>query len=339
MTSHSENRELPTLSNSALLLSPCIKWAEPASRWFDESKRDPEDTVARDDGIAFHEAIHDYVERGHLQVFDSEKSHINTWLKHAKLYLDTVISPRSQVMWTELAVAVNWTSGKAEELPTVRNRKYPDYGKLWQFGTADLVCLLNTDELYVADWKTGGTDGAEEQLLSLACAIQKALMDQGLDRRKVRISCLSVNEHGVWPNEREVSDAELDAHWDAMRFMWEDVNKGGNKYSPGIHCTKLYCPHLAYCGAISQQGQVVAQGDRQMAQDASELSQDGLLRFTDTPASDAEAGFTMSLISAVKRQSKYYESKLKDYVTSGGHVVAGKWMWSDGGNGWRWRKR
>lgn len=47
----------PSLSKSALLLSPCIAWADPDNRWYDESKEKPEDTEKRDAGTRFHELI------------------------------------------------------------------------------------------------------------------------------------------------------------------------------------------------------------------------------------------------------------------------------------------
>jgi hypothetical protein len=75
---------------------------------------------------------------------------------------------------SEVAISIDWASGKAEILEGVTGRQYPKKDG-WQFGTADLVCVLKTGELLIADWKTGGTDGATEQLLSLACGFQKAL--------------------------------------------------------------------------------------------------------------------------------------------------------------------
>ncbi len=239
---------LPTISKSALLLSPCTTWAGQGARWYDESKRDPEDTVARDDGILFHDRMDLYNNSGPIGLY-TDKEHINRWLDLAVAWTRDHLWPRCNESYSEVAVAINWSTGNVYELNGVRNREYPrDSHPGCQFGTADLMCHLKDNGLLIADWKTGGNDGAEEQLLSLACAFDKLYPG-----REVSISCISVNSEGVWPHERKVSKEELASHWDAMAFTWEDViaNRVSNKPEPGIHCTKLYCPHLAYCTAIS----------------------------------------------------------------------------------------
>lgn len=48
----------PTISKSALLLSPCLAWAHPKARWYDEKYSDTSD---RDLGIEFHRLIDDYI--------------------------------------------------------------------------------------------------------------------------------------------------------------------------------------------------------------------------------------------------------------------------------------
>lgn len=63
------------------------------------------------------------------------------------------------------------------------------------------------------------------------------------------------------------------------------------------------------------------------------------MNITDEPTSDEEAGYTMALISAMKRQAKYIETCLKEYVSNGGKVVAGNQEWKERSNGWRWGRR
>ena len=53
-----------TASKSALVLSGCQAWMHPLAKWYDESKRKPEDLMARDTGIAFHDAIHSVASQG-----------------------------------------------------------------------------------------------------------------------------------------------------------------------------------------------------------------------------------------------------------------------------------
>jgi hypothetical protein len=114
-----------------------------------------------------------------------------------------------------------------------------------------------------------------------------------------------------------------------MRFKWEDLEKE-SKYVPGIHCTTLYCPHLAYCPAV------LATVEQSTKSDKQEL---GCGVFTDSPTNNADAGFTMASISAARRQMKYVEANIKKWVKDGhGKVISGQYEWSDGNTGWRWKK-
>lgn len=269
-------------------------------------------------------------------------------LQKAKEFFTQVLLPRCDVVMSEVAISVNWSEHKAEILHNVKERNYPDRDG-WQNGTADLVCILKDGTLLVADWKTGGTDGATEQLLSLACGFSLCLTYPGeggegscKDRvRPVRVACLKVSEEGVDPEERPVSAEQLSNHWLAMEMAWAD-KEGKTKAVPGIHCTQLYCPHLAYCNAVTGLVEDAAKND-----DASVTSSGGepLLpaealvrkyRMTDKPRSDDEAGFVMSRVSAARRQQKYYESCMKEYIANGGRVTAGNYEWRETGNGFRW---
>ncbi len=197
--------------------------------------------------------------------------------------------------------------------------------------TADLVCF-NPEELYVGDWKTGGIDGAEEQLLSLACGLNVLHPS-----KQVIISCLRVNEHGVWPKERQVSETELGAHTDALRFQWEDLEKASDPVI-GVQCTALYCAHLAYCPAVSEAVVCLAKAGQKKEAVEPVAQLNGVLELTDMPASNAEAGNVMAALAAAKRQAKYLEASLKAYIVNGGRVTAGQYEWGPGGNGYRFRK-
>lgn len=323
-----------SISKSALLLSPCLAWAAPDAEWYQEDKVDPEDLSKRDKGTLFHQEIHDYICRNtsHRQ-YDPD---VARWLAFAKNHFDFVIRPRCEFIQSEVPIAINWVTGDVQVL-TVKDRKYPKMPG-YQFGTADLIGVLKTGELLIADWKTGGTEGAEEQLKSLACGFGRVMTDpDNCGLRKVIISCLQVNEEGVWPHETPLEwTTDLDTHWDAMRFQWEDIGKR-NGYVPGIHCTTLYCPHLGHCGAISDHL-------RSMATEAPEGSGpvvpvSALTRnITRKPLDDREAGDIMSLVSAAKRQAKYTEERMKEYCKNGGRVLSGQYEWSEGNNGYRWRK-
>lgn len=275
-----------------------------------------------------------------------------TLLSKAKEYFDKVLLPRCETVMSEVAISINWAEGKAEILHSVKNRDYPDRDG-WQNGTADLVCILKDGSLLIADWKTGGTDGATEQLLSLACGFQRCLTvtlsktsDPAQDVqvfRTVRISCLKVTEEGVDPDERAVSLEQLNNHWFAMEMAWgQKDNK--NAPVPGIHCTQLYCAHLAYCSAVSGLVEEAAGEDDERLKSSGEeplLPAEALVRgrkarMTDKPRSDDEAGYVMSRVAAARRQQKYYESCMKEYIAKGGRVTAGNYEWRETGSGYRW---
>ncbi len=265
-------------------------------------------------------------------------------LKNAKQYFAQVLLPRCDVVMSEVAISINWSEQKAEILPEVKERNYPVRDG-WQNGTADLVCILKDGTLLVADWKTGGSDGATEQLLSLACGFQLCLTlpVEGVEGpgtpgqvRSVRIAVLSVDNEGVWPVETAVTQEQLANHWLAMEMAWADRD-GKNAPVPGIHCTQLYCPHLAYCTAVTGLVEEAASMDKE-----SNLIPVSALgkkfRMTDSPRSDEEAGYVMSRVAAARRQQKYYESCMKDYIQKGGRVIAGQHEWRETGNGYRWGK-
>jgi hypothetical protein len=249
---------------------------------------------------------------------------------------------------SEVAISIDWASGKAEILEGVTGRQYPKKDG-WQFGTADLVCVLKTGELLIADWKTGGTDGATEQLLSLACGFQKALtvteviVTNAQDftyeaGRPVRVACLKVTDYGVEADERAVSDEQLANHWLAMEMAWEGKDKK-NAPVPGTHCTQLYCPHLAYCPAIT--GLVTDSAQEEQSREQRFIPVDNLVRkprLTAAPKDDYEAGFTMALVYAARRQLKYYESSVREYLSKGNRAVSGQYEWGETNSGFRWRK-
>lgn len=261
------------------------------------------------------------------------------WMQVASQFLTDKVIPRFELVQSEVVVGVNWETGEAQHFHHVKDRDYPDMPG-WMFGTMDLVCRAfgtteePSHELWVADWKTGGTDGAEEQLLSLLAATKKALESMGQEPiTKASICCLKVTDEGVWPKEREVSAEELDQHWLAMRLQWEQSQKECSP-KPGIHCTAFYCKHLAYCPAIRD---VVLQA----------AEQDGIIpievllkkKLNDQPLDNEEASGTIELVTAAKRQITYLTECMKEWVRNNGPIVSGTWTWGPGKDGFRWRKR
>jgi hypothetical protein len=334
--------EPPSLSKSALLMSPCLAWAGPSAQWFDETRVDPEDFEARNNGTQVHGLLDELVKipasRDWAKKWSNET--IIKLYSSAADYLERSLRPRFTELRSEVAVGVNWSTGETKLLD-IKDRAYPNEPG-WMYGTADLVGILKTGELYVGDWKTGGTEGAEEQLLSLACVLQGlflntyvAMGETEVRHRDVVISCLQVNEDGVWPHERKVPFGELLTHHAIMAATKDALNVGGNPTIPGIHCTALYCPHLGHCRAIED---VVRMAADKAPEGQGPISMPGDNYTGDLPRSDKEAGESMAMVSAARRQLKYVEQGLKYYIANGGKVTMDGWEWSEGNNGFRWRR-
>ncbi len=232
-------------SKSALLLSPCIRSFATGMR---EYRDEFSDTSKRDKGIAFHTAMDGYYSRREFLMPGDEEVH--SWHQKAVYWSTHNLEPRCLNITSEVYVASNFTTGEVHVDETVSGRGYPDKPGFLP-GTADLVCALVTGELLVADWKTGGSAGADKQLLSLAWGLRLVpkFMAEGV-ARPVRLAVLHAGSDGVLLNEWAVTEAELSAHADAMAFQLADIGVR-NDPVPGAHCTQLYCPHLAYCPAIT----------------------------------------------------------------------------------------
>jgi hypothetical protein len=295
----------------------------------------------RDIGIRVHNAI-DACANGREAVVNdaAELALVNYGYK----YLTEELKPRFESIKHEQAVAINFKNGEAKLLKEVKSRGYPDLGPDWVCGTADLVCLQHDDPggctLYVGDWKTGGDAGAEEQLLSLLYGFRKAFeAEEGLVPTRMLTSCLSLNEHGCWPNEREVTEEELQVHFNMMAHVFHELSfpldYGVKEAVPGIHCTTLYCPHLAYCSAITDVVDGLAEGTQGLLK-AEHL--DRRMRLTDKPKDMKEAAYVMERLTAAKRQLNYLVDCMKEYVSKGGRVISGGMEWSQGNDGFRWRK-
>lgn len=270
------------------------------------------------------------VSEGDSEAIDEEAA----WFQVASKFMTEKLQPRFPSIQSELCVAINLRTGEGTLLPDVEDRKYPSLGPDVVFGTMDLLCSSGT-ELMVADWKTGGIGGAEEQLLSLLAATVRAFQVSKVPLpSKLLISPLQVTEERVWTHEREVTLEELDNHIQALQWQWELVGKKGLKPTPGIHCSQLYCEHLAYCPAIKEAVGAAAEMDGIIPEEA-------LLKkkLVDKPVSNEEAADTIELVTAAKRQLTYLTECMKEWVKNNGPIISGVWQWGPGKDGYRWRKR
>jgi hypothetical protein len=343
---------MASASKSALLLSPCIRWAwEGAKPYEDEFA----DTTKRDKGTNFHSGMEVYYEHGEaaaIKVPKSEWPDVAAWLCLAigwsKEHLEPKVAHKhGPELYPEVYVAYNFDTGQVFSDPAVKARKYPEMPGFLP-GTADLVCILSDGSLLVADWKTGGGTGADKQLLTLALGMRELFRHADGSYRLVRLAILYVGDDGVHPVgvgtpekpgagwlEYSVSESDLVSHQHAMAFQLADVGVRKDAV-PGIHCTQLYCPHLAYCPGVSN----VVEG----ASEAPEglLPAGRLVRrhnIQDAPRDEEHAGYVMERVTAAKRQMDFYEKRIREWHLAGNRVVAGDFEYSKGKDGFRWRTK
>lgn len=323
-------------SKSALLLSPCLRWAGPEGKEYEDEFAD---TLKRDKGTNFHSCMEGHIHGvTELELARWAKwSEVYEWVKIAIAWVVTFLRPRCQEILPEVYVAYNFATGEVHTDVTVHERKYPKKPGFLP-GTADLVCLLSDGTLLVADWKTGGGTGADKQLLTLALGLREVFRLPDGSRRMVRLAILyagDTDDGQVHPVEWEVTDAELEAHRFAMQLQLEDVGVR-NEPVPGIHCTQLYCPHLAYCPGITATVETAAESPEGL------LPAKSLVRkfsISEAPTCDEHAGAIMERVTAAKRQMKFYEERIKQYCLNGGRCVTGEFEFSKKADGFRWRPK
>ncbi len=319
-------------SKSALLLSPCLRWAAPGMREYEDEFAD---TTKRDKGTLFHSALDRYYKDGEkwLKVC-AHSAEVTGWARDAIVWSREHLEPRCSEIHSEVYVAFNFATGEVHHDRAVLNRKYPDKPGFLP-GTCDLVCVLNDGRLYVADWKTGGGTGADKQLLTLALGLRKVFRKEDGSLRDVALCVLYAGTEGVRPHEWEVTGDELSAHQIAMRFQLLDV---GTRVEPvpGIHCTQLYCNHLAYCPGITATVEAAAESPEGL------LPAERLVRKYDissAPSNAAHAGAIMERVTAAKRQLDFYQERVRKWCETGNKCVAGDFEYSKQKDGFRWRPR
>lgn len=327
----------PSLSKSALIISGCTAWMQPGAKHYEDEYAD---TTKRDKGTLFHRLIDQYIkgEQVDLGEVPAGWNDVIVWYRQACVYFDSVIRPRASWVFSEVAFSVDFAECRAEILHDVDDRNYPDEpGRI--YGTADLIWMREDGTLVVQDWKTGGTGGAKEQLLSLTLAYCWSLGDESTVEAQLECpiinEALVVNEAGVWPETYEVEDC-LDRH---AVLMAKALEKADPVTREGIHCTVFYCPHLAFCPAIDKVVDEAAEDAEPKGPavlPAERLTQKFKVQ---TPIlNDEHAGYVMSRVSAAKRRAAYLEEACKEHVARGGKVLSGGFEWSKKADGFRWRR-
>ncbi len=316
-------------SKSALLLSPCLRWAGPGA---EEYREENCDTSKRDKGTLFHAAMDNYYKSAMAPpVGDYE---VADWAFKAYKWSEEHLEPRCETIHSEVYVAFNFATGEVHSDPEVSNRAYPSKPGFLP-GTADIAAVLVDGGLLVADWKTGSGTGAVEQLLSLCLGLREIYRDRLGNYRPCTLAVLYAGPDGVHPVEWSVTEGDLLSHQHAMAFQLADV---GIRNEPvvGIHCTQLYCNHLAYCPGVTAIVEDLSESPQSLLPATSLMKK---YTMTDQPISDEEAGYTMERITAARRQMKYYEECIRKYVVSGGRAVTGDFEFASTNSGFRWIKR
>jgi hypothetical protein len=332
-------------SKSALLLSPCLRWAwEGAKPYEDEFA----DTTKRDKGTNFHKCMETYYSVGELNALDVVKpgwGDVAEWVCLAISWSEKHLHPRllqsepapqrgakNWSLYSEVYIAYNFSTGETHFDGAVKDRQYPKMPDYLP-GTADLVCILSDGSLLVADWKTGGGTGADKQLLTLALGLRNVFRTPSGELRPIRLAILYVSDDGVHPVEWVVTESDLLAHQHAMAFQLADVGVRKDPV-PGIHCSQLYCDHLAYCPGIAKEV------DNSSEEPEGLLAASSLVRkysIQEAPRNAEHAGYIMARVTAAKRQMAFYEERIRKYALSGGKVIADGFEYSKGKDGFRWR--
>lgn len=284
-----------TASKSALMLSGCLRWMHPAAKWYQDRA---EDSEAREDGKAIHEDIH--LHASGLPYNAPE--HLKRKIAGAIEFYDRELLPRCEWVKTEVAFGINIKTGESK-VYTIEDRDYPQDDDVF-YGTADVVAKLTSGKLLIADWKSRGGDGSDEQLKTLARMASTLYEHNGL-----RIAVFYINDDGsVFPYERELPGIECAAHWAAIQDAHKRSRETAKPSLPviGPYCTTLYCPHAAKCPKTTET-MIVATEEH--AYDYNE--------FNETPVDEEHAGWMAARLKAVARAQKYYEGHLKDWIRQG----------------------
>jgi hypothetical protein len=301
----------PSASYSALILSPCNHWRRVGAEWYDDTLGD---TSKRDSGTRVHDAIHkswsDPMFKPSLT--DEEADMVRAANAIVTKYMKAGGKPLFEVaMGMEPSVT-------GQVYGSVSGRDYPTDGLM--HGSADLIVEQPDGSVVVLDWKTGGGAGARKQLLTLASAYYMAT---GKAPREFKLVVCYLGDD-AYMDEITVDHLTLEAH---MEKLTAELARQPGEPVIGPHCTQFYCPHMAYCSAVSEL-------DKQLGEHNVEFKTD--------PENDTEAGEMMNAIRMLKRRADYFTAAMKRYVDGGGKPEFGDEVWdrenSKGYYQWRAKK-
>jgi hypothetical protein len=316
-----------TASKSALALSPCLRWAGEGVQWFDDSVGDHS---KRDLGTEVHHHLEQLVIKGsHCPAGISDAGAV-LYDKASSWYVRN-LRPEMDYLTPEKHFGHRLDATQERSFVLPGPRQYPQLDGTWIHGTADLFGRFNDGRIYIGDWKTGGGSGAREQLMTLAMGYRH----EGL--ASIVLEVIYITPDGVLTDRWEPTKEELQEHYTALSFAAQDI---GVRNDPvhGIHCTQLYCPHLAHCPSVTANTAEAVRSPQGL------LAAENLVRANRTPIDtapecDEDAGSVMAQVTAGKRALKYYEERVRKYADNGGRVIAGDYEFRKTNNGFRWTKK
>jgi hypothetical protein len=325
---------MPTMSKTALIMSGCRTWLEPGSEWYDDSVGVHE---KRDHGTQFHTGMDTYHKTGVMVLTGTPE--VDRRLVAAQQWWDQDFVPNHTDIQTEVAFRVNMDTLEGEVVAVV-DREYGKEPNMF-YGTADVVARDKSGALVIADWKTGSDYGAHGQLMSLGWAALDYSQNpnNGVDYASVVVG-QSIMVLDGYPKATVQCVTKFTARRSELLGHIVEVKRqlfSGDKATPqpGIHCTQLYCPHLAYCPETIKATEALSEGPQGLIKPEALLKK---FSITSPPSSPEHAAYIMERISASKRQTQYMTDLMKEYVSRGGTVSAGGLTWGPGKDGFRWRK-
>lgn len=246
---------LPTASKSSLVLSGCTHWI--GKPHYEDKYAD---TTKRDIGTVVHAGCEGLLNGQSLQEATDEcKEYMHSLWKgdvaglrdadqvvvRMLLAADKYIRDSRGVSWdllgTEVAVSYDIRTGHRIILDIV-DREYPREGGFLR-GTADIYGL-NKFGAYIADWKTGGTDSARDQMMTLAAIMAPPGEGATICTLAFREEAGGAYKVNAW--DEYVSRHDLDEHLDVMA---KSLTAPPSEPRPGARCIVHYCPYLFACQA------------------------------------------------------------------------------------------
>src|SRR4051812_42042205 len=101
----------PSASKSALILSPCLRWAGPEAKGYEDEFAD---TTKRDKGTLFHSAMDEYYNGRRITPDDTE---VAGWVDVAIAWSKESLEPRCKSIQSEVYVSYNFETGETHADP------------------------------------------------------------------------------------------------------------------------------------------------------------------------------------------------------------------------------